>query len=305
MKNRITLIGLEIEGEWNVPLLTNAAEISGASLLIAPGETPAGVDENTKDSVSAIDELLGQFDHVVACEVTEQSRSVYDFAAPRGHLGVIVGNERNGIPGRILKKVSRVVSIPMLGRGLSSVNVAVAAAVILYVVERDLGRKRCNTSALSHRDVDILMHGPSDPSELGSLLRSAWAFGWQRVFLADRNGAWFVKDREIVLAGRAAARCESNRIVVSPREQLDSRNYDHVIVCSGERRGTALSRFSLPDQGKVLVIYGDDDLLLETKEPTERIYVDHAACAVDARFRHAGSILLSMISQRLRRGRHG
>ena len=39
-------------------------------------------------------------------------------------------------------------------------------------------------------------------------------------------------------------------------------------------------------------------------ESIERIYVDHAA-AVDARFRHVGSILLSVISQRLKRGRRG
>jgi tRNA G18 (ribose-2'-O)-methylase SpoU len=304
VKTRFTLIGLEIEGEWNIPLLSNAAEMFGASLLLAHGENPTGGTENANGSVAEIDELLGQFDQVLACEATKRSRSVYEFPAPRGHLGVIVGNERSGIPGKILKKVNQVVSVPMLGRGMSSLNVAVAAAIILYVVQQDLGRKRFRTSALSCRDVDVLVLGPSDPSELGSLLRSAWALGWHRVFLADRSGVWFTKDRQTVLAGRAAARGEVNRLVVSPWEQRNLQDYSQVVVCGGVRSGTALSRFTLPDHGRMLLVYGDDDSPLGTRESIERIYVDHPA-TVDARFRHAGSILLSVISQRLKRGRHG
>jgi tRNA C32,U32 (ribose-2'-O)-methylase TrmJ len=276
----------------------------GASLQLAHGESLTGGTENTNRSVAEIDELLGQFDQVLACEATERSGSVYEFAAPRGHLGVIVGNERSGIPGKILKKVDHVVSVPMLGRGMSSLNVAVAAAIILYVMHQDLGRKRSRTSALSYRDVDVLVLGPSDPSELGSLFRSAWAFGWQRVFLADPSGVWFTKDRQTVLAGRAAARGEVNRLVVSSWEQRYLQDYSQVVVCGGVRSGTALSRFALPDHGRMLLVYGDDHSPLGTGDSVERIYVDHTA-AVDARFRHAGSILLSVISQRLKRGGRG
>jgi len=218
-------------------------------------------------------------------------------------VGLIVGNERLGIPGPILKKANQVVSIPMLGRGLSSVNVAVAAATILYAMERDFGRRRLRTASVSHRDVDCLVFGPDDPSELGSLLRSAWAFGWQRIFLADRGGVWFVQDRPTILAGRAAARCEVNRIVVSPHEQLNLQDYDAIVICGNH--GTPLSRFTLPDCGKTLIVYGDDNPCLGNSVPTERIYVDHAAASVDARFRHAGSILLSVISQSFRRSRRG
>ena len=304
VKSKYTLVGLDIEGEWNIPLLTNAAEMFGASLLLARSDNPSVSARNANDSASGIDELLGQFDQVIACETTAQSRSVYEFPAPRGHLGVIVGNERSGISAQILKKVNQVVSVPMSGRGMSSLNVAVAAAIILYVFEHDLGRKRLRPSPLSYRDVDILLLGPSDPSELGSLLRSAWAFGWRRVFLADRSGVWFTKDRQTVLAGRAAARGEVNRLVVSPWEHGNIQDYDHVVVCSGMRRGTELSRFTLPEHGRMLLVYGDDDPPLGATESVERIYVDHAASA-EGRFRHVGSIVLSVISQRLKRGRRG
>jgi tRNA G18 (ribose-2'-O)-methylase SpoU len=304
VKNKLTLVGLDIEGDWNLPLLANAAETSGASLLFAKNIDSASESNVAGASLPRIDELLGQFDHVLACEATERSKSVYDFAAPRGHVGIIVGNERKGIPISVLKKVETVVSIPMLGRGLSSVNVAVAAAIVLYAIERDLGRRRPRISSLCHNDVDVLLVGPSDPSELGSLLRSAWAFGWQRVYLADPAAIWFSKDRPMVLAGRAAARCEVNRIVVSPDSQLNLQDYDHVVVCDNTPNGTPLSRYALPDRGKTLLVYGGNDASIKGSGTLERVYVDHTA-AVQARFRHAGSILLSVISRLLRRDRHG
>ncbi len=274
-------------------------------MAFARSTNPTDAPEKANELVVGIDELLVQYDHVLACEAAEQSRSIFDYPVPRGHLGLIVGNERNGVPHDMLKKASQVVSIPMLGRGMSSVNVAVAAAIILYVVERDLARKRFRTSTVSHRDVDVLVLGPSNPSELGSLLRSAWAFGWQRLFLKDRHGVWFTKDRPTILAGRAAARGEVNRIVVRPWEQLDLRDYDQIVVCGGTRSGTPLSRFALPDRGKVLLVYGDGEPPLDVGESRELVYVDHRAAEVDPCFRHGGSILLAVIAQRLRRDRRG
>jgi tRNA G18 (ribose-2'-O)-methylase SpoU len=305
VKSKLTLVGLEIGGDWNIPLLRNAAAMSGASLVFAQGKSPTEAPQKAIELVVGIDELLGQYDCVLACEATEQSRSVYECPVPRGHLGLIVGNERTGVPHDILKKVSQVVSIPMLGQGMSSVNVAVAAAIVLYVLERDLARKRFRTSTLSHRDVDVLVLGPPDPSELGSLLRSAWAFGWQRLFLSDPHGVWFTKDRQTVLAGRAASRGEVNRIVVRPWNQLNISDYEQIVVCSRTRDGTPLSRFTLPDRGKMLLVYGDDELPLSTRKSCDRIYVDHRAADIAPCYRHSGSVLLTMIAQRLRRGRHG
>jgi len=301
----LTLIGYGIEGAWNVPLLRDAAEMSGASLLFAQGEPPSGGTAEADGSSPQIDELWGRFDRVVACEAIPASRSVYEYPAPRGQLGVIVGNELAGIPRQMLKKADQVVSIPMFGKGMSSVNVAVAAAIVLYALQRDLGRKRLRTSALTHRDVDVLVLSPPDPNELGSLFRSAWAFGWQRVFLADPQGTWFSRDRSTVLAGRAAARREVNPLVIAPHDQLDLREYARIVLCDGRRQGTPVSRFSLPGRDKTLLVYGDGAWPCSVSAPVEQVFVDHAAAEVPACFRHAGSILLSVISQLLRRGRHG
>lgn len=293
--SRLTLVGLDIEGAWNVPLLRNAAEMSGASVLFA----------RTDEAAPPLEDTLAEFDGAIACEAVRHSRSLYEYAAPRGRLAVIVGNELAGLPKRLLKSADQVLSIPMFGRGMSSVNVAVAGAIILYALERDLGRKRFRPSSLSPRDVDVLVAGPRDPSELGSLLRSTWAFGWQRVFLEDRHGVWFTTDRSTVLAGRAAARREVNPLVIVPREQVNLADYRRVIVCDGQRDGTPLSRFSLPDQGKVLLVVGETDLPSDFAGSADRVYVDH--CLADAlpAFRHSGSILLSVVSQLVRRGSRG
>jgi tRNA G18 (ribose-2'-O)-methylase SpoU len=279
--------------------------MSRASLLFAGSSCPESKMIATIDASIPIDELLPRFDHVLACEFTKQSRPIYDYPAPRGHLGIIVGNELRGIPRKILKKVEHVVSIPMSGRGMSSVNVAVAAAIILYTLERDIGRRRIRSLSLLQSEVDILLLGPSNASELGSLLRSAWAFGWQHVFLADQHGVWFTKDRAIVLAGRAAARGEVNRIAVRPCEQLKIEEYSQIIICGSDRTGEPLSRFSLPNCGKILLVYGDGDLPFTISESEKWVHVDHAALEVMPCFRHSGSIFLSLMSEQLRNGRRG
>ena len=40
--NTLTLVGVNIEGEWNVPLLDSAAEVSGASLMLADNDPANG-----------------------------------------------------------------------------------------------------------------------------------------------------------------------------------------------------------------------------------------------------------------------
>jgi tRNA G18 (ribose-2'-O)-methylase SpoU len=68
---------------------------------------------------------------------------------------------------------------------LSSLNVGVAAAIALYALTRDLGRRKRQRSALRLQDVDVCIEAPADPHELGSLLRSVYAFGWRRAIPAQ------------------------------------------------------------------------------------------------------------------------
>ena len=304
-KNSRALIGLDIEGEWNVPLLLNAAEISGASMVFArtsPSEDPVGI---THEPIRAFADVLDQYDHVVACETGRLSRSIYAFPAPRGRTAVVVGNELSGISSEALSRTHEVVSVPMHGKGMTSVNVAVAGAIVLYALERDLARTGIRKSRLTCSSVDVLVQDPDDPNELGSLLRSAWAFGWRKVYLSDRKGVWFTKDRATVTAGRAAARREINPLVIAPADQMDPQKYRTIILCSQARSGTPLSRVALPDKGAVLIVLGESEDPPRRGAESMKVHVDHRNSKAQPRFRHAGSILLSVISEMLRGGRRG
>ena len=176
------LVSLDTQGEWNRPLLENAAAISGSECIFTSS------DNNRTGLISgakSFDEVLQDFRNVIACEIVRDSVDIFNFPAPRERTAVLVGHEQTGIPRSVLKKADSIVSIPMVGAGMSSVNVAVSAAITLYVLSKDIGRMKKVKSRLAHRDVDILINAPEDPHELGSLLRSIWAFGWRRVFLND------------------------------------------------------------------------------------------------------------------------
>jgi hypothetical protein len=167
--------------------------------------------------------------------------------------------------------------------------------VVLYAFSRDLGRRKKPTCRLRRRDIDVLIDAPPDPHELGSLLRSAWAFGWRRIFVADKHRVWFSEEQKVILEGRAAARRAKNPIAVLPAGRLDPADYDGIAVCDGRREGTPLSRWRLPACERLLTVIGTG--VNRVRPDAERVFVDHVNVDVTPRFRHAGSILLSVISE--------
>jgi tRNA C32,U32 (ribose-2'-O)-methylase TrmJ len=247
-----------------------------------------------------IDAVLQGYNHVLACETTRDSTNIYDLPAPRGKTAVIVGNEERGIPRSVLKKADRIVQIPMKGKGMSSVNVAVASALTLYALTKDLARQKKPMSALSGRNVDILVVAPEDPSELGSLIRSAWAFGWRRLFVSDKHQTWFTIDHQRILAGRAAARRSKNPIVVLSSDKLNLYDYDAVVCSQSVRQGMPLSKLRLPSCRRLLVVYGESTEFRLSDHLTEKCYVDYVHSATKPVFRHEGSILLAMIARMLK-----
>ena len=299
MERETALVALDIEGDWNWPLLQNAAAMSSATLIHAVSDQPDGSSDPSA-SAFPIGQIIEQYDHIIACETTRGSSNIYRFPSPRGRIAVIVGNEERGIPRNILKKADSILSIPMIGAGMSSVNVAVAGAIALYALSKDLGRGSQPQLPLKQSNVDILIHAPDDPHELGSLFRSAWSFGWKRVFLSDPMGVWFTNDRDILLEGRAAARSFKNPLSILPSDQCNPTDYDLVLACDKNRVGTPLSRLRLSMRQRLLVVFGNEAHLRGTHAGI-RTYVDHINSAETPRFRHAGSILMSLLSQWLER----
>ncbi len=59
-------------------------------------------------------------------------------------------------------------------------------------------------------------------------------------------------------------------------------------------------KVKLPACERLLVTFGVREVPAGIGSPATRVYVDYERPGVEARFRHSGSILLSMLSWRLR-----
>jgi hypothetical protein len=139
---------------------------------------------------------------------------------------------------------------------------------------------------------ELALLGPTDHVELGSTLRSAAAFGWERVFVEDTAQVWFGRDRATIAEGRAAARRHRNPLRVIPIQREQRFAFDEVCVVqakagvkgrgtaggtasshsasAGERTGVPLSRAGLARGPRQLLAIPDES---------------GATCAVDwARF---------------------
>jgi len=297
-ESNLTLIALDIRGEWNLPLLKNAAELSGASLVHAA----SGVHGHPATfSTCSFEEALAGYDTVLACETGVKARNIYDFPSPRGRTAIVVGNEDRGIPKSALRQCSSIVTIPMYCKQLSSVNVAVSGTIALYVFSKDLARKSASSFRTARSSFDLFIRAPDDPAECGSLLRSSAAFGWKAVYLDDPARSWFTENRETVSLSRAAARREVNPIVVVNSAKVRPRMYDRVVFCSSGRSGTPLSRYRPGSFSKGILVYGMDILPEALSElPCDRIFVDVRNAAAVPRPRHECSILMSVIANQNR-----
>jgi len=68
--------------------------------------------------------------HLVGLEQTTEAESLYTFAFPR-RTALVIGNERLGIEPEILRRIDRVVEIPVYGLPYAH-NAATAAAIAMY-----------------------------------------------------------------------------------------------------------------------------------------------------------------------------
>jgi tRNA G18 (ribose-2'-O)-methylase SpoU len=164
---QLTLILANIRSLYNVGALMRAADGAGVSRLIACGITPypslgaadprrgpvaARADrELRKTALAAYDRVVVEYSPsatdaiarlrakgvtVVAVERTPQAVPYWQSPAlDAPSLVLVLGHEVEGVDPELLSLVDAVVDIPMLGAG-TSLNVAIAAAIVLYEVVR-------------------------------------------------------------------------------------------------------------------------------------------------------------------------
>jgi hypothetical protein len=140
---------------------------------------------------------------------------------------------------------------------INTINVAAAAAIALYFLSRGGGgRLRARTEPQRSRP-ELLIAGPTDAIELGSVVRTAACFGWGRLFLDDRHGTWFANDRVTRSLGRGAARRGRNAIRVIPIRAEGCGAFDEVCVVTAHGDGEPLQQVDLARGPRQLVVLPD------------------------------------------------
>ena len=243
-KNSFTLVGEEISGDWNVQALADIAHAFGgeyAAYVAHSGEEQQSGDANNVALPDADGDLLNGFDWLLAAENGRDAQSIYALKPPGGqHRALIVGNEAKGIRRKTLKRTQAVAEIPLVSHNINCLNVAAAAAIMLYYLSvheqrgSPLGQAGRTLNAVQKARPDALLIGGRDPMELGSVVRSACAFGWERVFLEDRHNAWYDCDRLMKSEGRGAARRGRNPIKVIPCPDDLLRHYKTIVWVTHE-----------------------------------------------------------------------
>jgi len=95
--------------------------------------------EYHKQTWRLIEKLKKDGYQIIALEKTKTAKNLFEVEAQNGPVALMVGNEVLGLSPEILKRSSRVVSIPMNGQK-ESLNVAVAFGIAVYhfstIIER-------------------------------------------------------------------------------------------------------------------------------------------------------------------------
>src|SRR5437660_7124516 len=148
-----------VEDPHNLGAILRTADAAGANGLVIPERRAAAVT-GTVTKTSA-----GASEHMPIAKVTNISRSVeelkekniwvvgldergpqtYDALDYKMDCAIVLGAEGKGVHDLVRRKCDFLVSIPMLGK-VSSLNVSVAAGVVLYEVVRQRGKKAAQDS---------------------------------------------------------------------------------------------------------------------------------------------------------------
>ncbi len=140
-----------IEDPHNLGAIVRTACQAGAHGVIIPKHRAAGI---TSTVVKA---SAGALNYVPIAKVTNIGRTIDElkekgiwfYAADmggsrmydtdlKGPIGLVIGNEGDGVSRLVLKKCDGIVSIPMTGK-IDSLNASVAAGVLMYEIVRQRG----------------------------------------------------------------------------------------------------------------------------------------------------------------------
>jgi 23S rRNA (guanosine2251-2'-O)-methyltransferase len=158
MQKKLFLILHDIRSAYNVGAIFRTADGAGVSKIYLSGYTPCPPDskkiyktdadkmiektalgaeknvpwEKCENLEKILEKIRKEKIKIVALEKTDGAKDIKKFK-PHFPTALILGNEVEGIPNKILEKCDAVVSIPMRGKK-ESLNVSVAAGIAMYEI---------------------------------------------------------------------------------------------------------------------------------------------------------------------------
>jgi hypothetical protein len=269
--HRVDLIGDGIENPFNARVLLHAAEMFGSACWFRDRHGLAAGWDGALPLVST-DDVTGRYTPLVACDNGERSTPLYGFQLPRdARAAVVVGNEREGIAADLRAAADHTLQVPMASRTLNCLNVAAAAGVALYYLSHGHGGKLQMRGEPRRRRPELLLVGGTDHIELGSTIRSAGAFGWERVFVEDRAGVWFGCDRVTRSEGRGAARRGRNPIRLVSVSTAHRYQFREVCVVTTRPLSPPLPRADLAGGAEQLLVLVDESRVNVEQEDWGRL----------------------------------
>lgn len=154
MKKQLYLVLYNIRSVYNTASIFRTADGAGIYKIFLTGYTPKPVDEFGKIRPEFSKVSLGAEKNVpweyykninnlilklkkenIKIIALEQSPSTINYKKfkPKFPCALIIGNEVNGIPKKILDKCGAIIEIPMCGKK-ESLNVSVAAGIAIYEI---------------------------------------------------------------------------------------------------------------------------------------------------------------------------
>lgn len=273
MHTSVLLVGDGIENPANALTMTHAAAMFGAGcrfrdtkgLNLHP-ENPAPQSFNPITST----ELPTLHSRIIAFDNIPGAHDIYGFRAGTD-FAVLVGNERRGLSHELASLATDRVQIPMVSRRINCLNVAAASAVALYYLcTPPVGAMATRKDPRSRRP-ELLLLEAADHFELGSTIRSAAAFGWERAFIEDPHRVWFGCERAIRSEGRAAARRGKNEILLVPCPPASTYSYPQAIVVTRHAIGAPLHRTNFAGGPNHLVVIPDESQIDVTTHDWSRL----------------------------------
>ncbi len=312
MTKFIDLIGDGIENPHNARALIDVARMFDSTCRFRDRKglhesiKQVGLPSDYSMNFVHVQNVVDRYSPIIALENLENAIDIFGFNFRSGLPGaLVVGNERYGVSHELHNSANYVLHIPMTSFTVNTLNVATAAGVALYYLKNGPTARMHVRAQPEKRRPEILLIGGHDAGELGSALRSASAFGWERAFLEDRNSLWFGRQRVSKAENGNAGRRGRNTIKLYPVSQDNRYGFKRVTVIS-RREGIPLQKARLAEGPQQIVIIPDESSVDVVAENWHRagsnvqfVKIEVPAVDYDYHYRVFASIALAEISRQV------